>query len=138
MRRRIVISSIVVLVVLIGGYAWVSERTPGPPPRPAGVPSDAVWVGVNKGDWIDCKPLQAAATFRCDVFADLSGDRLSTGDYVLEKSTTIEAGKGRPIAYDGQVIETDVGRLVPYGVHTYFGGGRDSWSKDLGPRPTAK
>ena len=112
------------------------ERKPPAPNRPSSVPASATWVGWNKGEWRDCKALPQVGRYRCEVFADVSGDRLSTGEYAVDRAPDGVAAPMKLTSFDGEAIQTSAGRLVPYGSHTYFGGGKDSWTKDFGPPPS--
>jgi hypothetical protein len=133
-RSTILLSTIsVVVIALAGGYFWLTVQKPGVPTRPGSVPARATWIGWNKGEWIDCAALSQTGRFRCDVYADVSGDRLSTGEYALDRSSSAAGPQMMLTSFDGQMIETNVGKLLPYGSHTYFGGGKDSWTKDFGP-----
>lgn len=134
-RAVFLLGAVVVLAAVAGGYLWVFERKPPAPNRPASVPSSATWVGWNKGEWIDCKPLNQARRFRCEVFADVSGDRLSSGEYALDQSANPGTAPPQLRSFDGEAIDTSGGKLVPYGPHTFHGGGKDTWTKDFGPPP---
>ena len=133
-RSSILLSTgLIVVVALAAGYFWLFVQKPIAPTRPSSVPASAAWIGWNKGEWIDCKALSQAGRFQCDVYADVSGDRVSAGEYLLDRPS---AGQGPELtltSFDGQVIESTAGKLVPYGSHTYFGAGKDSWTKDFGP-----
>lgn len=134
-RAVLILTTLLAIGALVGGYLWMFERKPPAPDRPSSVPAGATWVGWNKGEWIDCTALPQPGRFRCEVFADVTGDRISSGEYALARSGSGETSPAKLIAFDGQAIETSAGKLVPYGSHTYFGGGTGNWAKDFGPPP---
>jgi hypothetical protein len=97
-----------------------------PPPRPAGVPSDAVWVGgVDGGDWLRCVFRgKDPAIYDCDVYSDQTGRLTASGMYTLVRCDP--AGRCQPVtslksrtdyrAYDGVTIHLrEPYALVPDG-----------------------
>lgn len=60
-----------------------------PPPRAAGIPSNAVWAGgVDRGSWILCEfQEQSGDRYRCKIFNDYSGTTEASGEYIIRHST---------------------------------------------------
>jgi len=103
----------------IGG-SWLKPDD-GPPPRPAGVPAEAVWArdGKQPGEWIACSPGTRYAVWACQIY-DESGFQVHSGNYVME-SAPGSAGAAPEIRYrDGDVIHGANGDLAPSGRHTDF------------------
>jgi hypothetical protein len=75
------------LWLLAAGAAYACTLAPPqPPPRPAGVPVEAVWAGgVDGGDWLLCVPEVAApkGSFSCRVFSDQTGLLTTQGKHVF-------------------------------------------------------
>jgi len=78
-----------VLLLLAVGIAagvfideWVrAKHQVTPPPRPLNVPSSATWDGgEDGGTWFACTR-QAYLKYRCTVFADTTGIKISEGLY---------------------------------------------------------
>ena len=57
-----------------------------PPPRPQGVPAEAVWAGgLDGGSWILCGGDTTRNVNTCSVWNDQNGALAETGDYRLLK-----------------------------------------------------
>lgn len=70
---------------LISLLSWVLDRpVPEIPSRPATVPVDAKWSGDgNDGVWVRCGFDSERDVNPCEVFENVTGELISTGDYVL-------------------------------------------------------
>ena len=54
------------------------------PPRPTGVPVAARWAGgPTGGNWFECAR-EAEATYRCSVYADVTGVLIAKGRYKVD------------------------------------------------------
>jgi hypothetical protein len=75
-------------LLLAGATLACSQATPQAPPKPAGVPAEAIWAGgLDGGDWILCIPAPAAerTSFECRTFSDQTGLLVTQGVYFLAK-----------------------------------------------------
>ncbi len=125
------------LCLLVAGAAYACTLAPPqPPPRPAGVPAEAVWAGgVDGGDWLLCLREAGAPnwSFNCRVFSDQTGHLTTQGKYVLADcedggACTPQAEGPSTLAYryfDGVTVHlADELALVPDGeVDHPFGDG---------------
>ncbi len=104
-----------------------------PPPRPVGVPTEAVWAGGSDGGaWIGCKwqTNEPTTSYSCTTYSDSNGRIWAEGQFVLARSAQpSNASKRRFVAvvdpfsgqlsydgYDGRIIYLSTGKLlVPEG-----------------------
>jgi hypothetical protein len=124
--------------VLVAGLAallfveWMLRAPVAPPQRPQSVPSDAVWLGLNKGEWFQCHLASGARNVvTCTIYNDVQGDRVSSGEYQW-KSDRHQVLTAMPQlkSFDGRVILADGGSLVPIGKHIFYLSGSDTWTRD--------
>lgn len=59
------------------------------PPRPAGVPTTAVWGGGPRcGSFVDCSSVDGGPLFLCSVFQERTGSLVVRGEYRLHGTPT--------------------------------------------------
>jgi hypothetical protein len=123
--------SLVLVLAVFLFVEWMQRAPVPPPPRPRSVPGDAVWLGLNKGEWFQCQLANDVRNaVNCTIYNEI-GDKVSSGGYRWEG----DAGQDLTAvphlrAFDGQTIGANDGRLVPVGKHVYYLPGSDSWIKD--------
>jgi hypothetical protein len=79
MQRRV---RIWLILALISGTVSC-EPDDAAPPRPEGVPADAVWAGGMKGgDWLRCVA-ESEEQFLCTVYSESSGHVIARGTFLL-------------------------------------------------------
>ncbi len=108
--RNAAVSSLVALC-LVGCHSHVS-----PPPRPHGVPADAVWAGgEDGGSFIRCTFDSTSALDRCSVFNDRTGHLDAQGKYEIKgKSKPQDVARFVYSGFDGHQIHlADGSILVP-------------------------
>ena len=77
--------------VLIACVAVVSCHGASPPPRPNGVPAEAVWAGgADGGTWIRCayRTQEPHVGYDCELYNDWSGNLEASGRFVLAYLTS--------------------------------------------------
>jgi hypothetical protein len=76
------------------------------PPRPAGVPSSAVWAGGRDGGaFFLCTPSQNNEPNKCTVYDESTGEIYMSGEYILEGTERgAKAGELIYVAADGRRI----------------------------------
>jgi len=86
---------------LVGCYSHVS-----PPPRPQGVPTDAVWAGGSDGgSFIRCEFDASSAMDFCSIFNDHTGQLDAQGKYgVSGKSKPQDVARFEYSGFDGHRI----------------------------------
>ena len=74
----------------------------GAPPRPQGVPSNAMWIGGPDGGVFAVIQFGATAgEFHADIYADTTGATLFTGRLVLDWPVPPIERPDDPLLYDG-------------------------------------
>jgi hypothetical protein len=91
------------------GASACSRRVTPPPPRPVGVPVDAVWAGgADGGAFIRCVAVgqERANTFECVVFGDRDGEVVGRGRFVTRPTFHVSLAELRRsyAAFDGSLI----------------------------------
>ena len=87
-----IVGAIVGVVADEAIHATSDVRTPQRPPV---VPATAQWAGgASGGNWFDCTQ-QAEGTYRCAVYADVTGVLIVKGLYKLEA----RPGEIRPVLF---------------------------------------
>ena len=128
---RVLAAVVIGLTAAVGGVAWFSRRPLRPPDRPKSVPTEAVWVGASKGEWIHCRTTSDPRLLDCALFNDVKGEKISSGRYRWEHAGSDGVNGGpRYRFYDGQVIHLENGQLVPIGEHVYYLAGGDTFTKN--------
>lgn len=123
-------------LIAVAAVAFVAtsrrqSRAKGPE-RPRGVPEQAVWIGAEKGEWLACFRVAPSSEFLdCTWFNHPRGQRISTGRYLWKQAT---GGNELPtfVSFDGNVIASTTGDVVPIGKHTFFVSDSDTYEKDYG------
>jgi len=97
--RKIVYFLLVLTIGVVIGIAvseWMrSSYALTPAARPLSVPASATWSGgEDGGNWFDCAR-QADASYRCAVYADVTGEKISDGLYGFVPEDT--AGQLNPL-----------------------------------------
>jgi hypothetical protein len=118
--RTVVCSGVAIALVVTALIGLVLLHGPGrvsPPPRPASVPSDAVWAGgASGGVFIRCLPVPGdSALLRCEIFNDFTGDRWARGLFRLAAGGRIDfdpADARSYGAFDGAEITLSDGRTL--------------------------
>jgi hypothetical protein len=108
---RIVAVSLLLALCLVGCRSHVN-----PPPRPQGVPADAVWAGGSDGgSFIRCEFDAASAMDFCSVFNDHTGQLDAQGKYgVNGKSKPQDVARFEYSGFDGhRIYLRDGSVLVP-------------------------
>jgi hypothetical protein len=79
----------VLIAIVVAVLCGSCGRQPEPPPRPAGVPDEALWVGgVDGGVFIRLEGVpDNASLYRAWIYADSSGEVLFEGPLALEPRT---------------------------------------------------
>lgn len=96
--------------VFIDEWARAKHQV-APPPRPLNVPSSATWGGGDDGGtWFACTR-QADLKYRCSVFADTTGIKISDGLYAFVPEDL--SGRLDPVTWlsDTEIVVRG-GRLV--------------------------
>jgi hypothetical protein len=111
---------------------WMQRAPVAPPSRPPSVPGDAVWLGLNKGEWFQCHLASGARNVvDCTIYNDVKGEKVSSGVYRWEGDRNQDLTAVPQLkAFDGQILSADGGRLIPIGKHVYYLPGSDGWTKD--------
>lgn len=89
--------------------AACSRRVTPPPPRPVGVPADAVWAGgLEGGAFIRCVAAgrEPTTAFDCVVFHERAGDVIVRGRFVTRPTfeTSLRELRRSYAAFDGSAI----------------------------------
>jgi hypothetical protein len=72
------------------------------PPRPRGVPENALWAGgLDGGDFIVLSPAKAVGTYSAKIYDDHSGELEFSGDLRLSKPSTAPIDVNDPKSYSG-------------------------------------
>ena len=81
--------------LLLGGLVYILSQVevtvgdPGPPPRPKGVPANAIWYGgLDGGRFYLMSPAQADGTYRLKVYNDWSGELESNVELRLDQPSS--------------------------------------------------
>jgi hypothetical protein len=108
------------VVCLLGAACGETEVVA--PPRPASVPTAAVWAGgADGGAWLDCVAVQRAhSRYRCTVYNDYGGSVWADGEYVLrsvrwddqKKKALFGAVNEAPTVLQYSSFDGDIIRLV--------------------------
>jgi hypothetical protein len=78
-----------------------------PPPRPRGVPAEALWAGgVDGGDFIQLSPAKAAGIYSAKIYNDHSGELDFRGALRLSKPSAAPIDVNDPKTYSGWDGET--------------------------------
>jgi hypothetical protein len=97
--RRLGNEMLATLVLIAAGLVGCRTKVE-PPPRHAGIPSQAVWAGgPDGGSWIACEPSRDGSANRCTVYHEHTGEVVAAGFFVAR-----DTGRGVPgveLAYDG-------------------------------------
>jgi hypothetical protein len=92
--------------VLLTGLLWCWGCDVAAPPRPAGVPADAVWAGGRDGGcFVKCDVDPVRNVNNCTAYLESTGDVLQRGEYQVQGET--RAATNKELAYtwcDGEVI----------------------------------
>ena len=119
-------------LALLGKY--VGRAPVSPPPRPESVPPDAVWLGINKGDWFQCLLMSNFPNVvNCTIYNDAQGEKISSGPYEWKPDdgqNTVLVRVPRLKSYDGRVIGAQGGRLMPIGTHIFYLSASEQWRKE--------
>jgi hypothetical protein len=87
-----------------------------PPPRPSGVPANAIWAGgVDGGDFILLSPAKADGTYPVKIYNDHSGDLEFSGRLRLKEPSTAPIDVTDPKTYsdwDGESLSLRDGRTL--------------------------
>jgi hypothetical protein len=87
-----------------------------PPPRPRGVPANALWAGgLDGGDFILLSPAKAAGIFSARIYNDHSGELDFSGDLRLSKPSTapIDVNDAKSYSgWDGETLHLRDGRSL--------------------------
>lgn len=136
MIKKVLAGLIVLGVLAFAFMEWMHRAPVLPAPRPASVPDDAVWLGLNKGEWFQCHLASDARNIvNCTIYSDQAGYRISSGAYRWEGDTQRQlSAVPKLLGYDGKVISVEGGELVPTGKHVYSSGA-DAWTHEY---PTGK
>jgi hypothetical protein len=103
--------TLLIAVVVVGCSTRVN-----PPPRPKGIPVDAVWAGgTDGGSFIKCAFEAKTALDTCSVFNDRTGELEAQGEYKLTgRSRAQDAVQFKYSGFDGhRIYLMDGSVLVP-------------------------
>lgn len=84
--KEFLITTTVVTLFFVAAWYVISGPAEGCPPsvRPAGVPSDALWVGgADGGAYVRCEVDLARNVDHCELWNDFTGDLAESGDYQI-------------------------------------------------------
>jgi hypothetical protein len=133
MKKSLIVSSIAVLAVIVGGLGavkWLSRAPLRVPARPSNVPSTATWVGER---WVSCVPTSNEANiYACEFFDDVNGHRLQIGNFqwVGTTKSPITSGQVLPaMQWDGNDLVLTDGKLMPAGPQTHLPDSPDRWTE---------
>ena len=109
MKRRPLI-----LIIVTALFVVSCSRQPSPPPRPNGVPADALWAGGSDGgSFIKCDFDSATALDVCSVFNDHTGETEARGQYRVDgRSKAQDAARFEYSAFDGKRIYLKDGSVL--------------------------
>jgi hypothetical protein len=107
--RKNLIPIVVAALLVVGCSRRISS-----PPRPSGVPADAVWAGgADGGSFIKCAFDSATGLDLCSVFNDYTGETEARGRYRVDgKSRAQDAGQFAYSAFDGKKIYLKDGSVL--------------------------
>ncbi len=110
----------VALLVLASVATVACMGRVSPPPRPKGVPLDAVWAGgVDGGSFISCSYNAANGLNLCAVYNDYTGQREAQGQFKISGPTRAEdVGRFAYSAFDGKKIYLKDGSVLAPSVPT--------------------
>lgn len=133
-RSGFLLATFVICLALLATNVSIQTSPMSPPPRPASVPTEAVWAGgADGGAWISCtQKTPDSVYFACRIYHDPDGSIWAQGTFVLrrlhwdaQKEAPVYAPVPLPVtldytAFDGEgIFLTNEQVLIPHGTIDY-------------------